>query len=83
MAIPNISSHVTMSINTNSPAGQAVASRLGLNIEQENKACTIALCVHAGHHPTRGNDNHQNSNNRQPCRRSYQTSTVNNNHITS
>eukprot|EP00971_Amphidinium_carterae_P109335 2165007-Amphidinium_carterae.1 len=31
MAIPNISSHVTMSINTDSSAGKAVAGRLELN----------------------------------------------------
>eukprot|EP00971_Amphidinium_carterae_P268626 5329150-Amphidinium_carterae.2 len=31
MAIPNLSSHVTMSINTDSSTGKAVASRLGLN----------------------------------------------------
>eukprot|EP00971_Amphidinium_carterae_P070222 1389550-Amphidinium_carterae.2 len=31
MAIPNISSHMTMSINTDSSAGKAVASRLGMN----------------------------------------------------
>eukprot|EP00971_Amphidinium_carterae_P071860 1421305-Amphidinium_carterae.1 len=41
MAIPNISSHVTMSINTDSSAGKAVASRLGLN--KKTKARTVAF----------------------------------------
>eukprot|EP00971_Amphidinium_carterae_P261831 5193908-Amphidinium_carterae.2 len=45
MAIPNISSHVTMSSNTNSSASKAGASRLGLN--KNYITCKIAILVHA------------------------------------
>eukprot|EP00971_Amphidinium_carterae_P253003 5023055-Amphidinium_carterae.1 len=48
MTIPNMSKNIIMSINTDSSAGKAVASRLGLN-KKTIKACTVEVSLHAGH----------------------------------
>eukprot|EP00971_Amphidinium_carterae_P343997 6484085-Amphidinium_carterae.6 len=90
MATPNISPHVTMSINTDSSAGKAVASRLGLNKKTKHiqlrymymqdiiqRGEVTITRIPATDKPCKRS--YQTSTGR----RSYQTSTVNNNHIIS
>eukprot|EP00971_Amphidinium_carterae_P316513 6291743-Amphidinium_carterae.1 len=47
MTIPKLSKNISMSINTDSSASKAVANRLW--VEQEDKACTVEVSLHAGH----------------------------------
>eukprot|EP00971_Amphidinium_carterae_P230633 4577221-Amphidinium_carterae.1 len=72
MAIPNLSSHITMSINTDSSAGKAVASRLGLNKKTKQP----------GHCTTWRDDSHKDSNNTQSGRRVDVASTSDDNSVT-
>eukprot|EP00971_Amphidinium_carterae_P271919 5396214-Amphidinium_carterae.1 len=80
MKNPSISSHMTMSINTDSSARNAVAKRLGLNKKRKHVQLRYLYIQEsaAGHRPTRGDDNQQDSNNRQSSTRSHH-----NNHFTS
>eukprot|EP00971_Amphidinium_carterae_P030997 609883-Amphidinium_carterae.4 len=83
MAIPNISAHVTMSINTDSSARKAVVNRLGLNKKTKHvqlRYLYMQDIIQCGKATITKIPTTHNPADR--CRRSYQTSTIHNHHIT-
>eukprot|EP00971_Amphidinium_carterae_P312080 6203381-Amphidinium_carterae.3 len=79
LAIQNLSPHITMPINTDSSAGKAVASPLGLN---KYKTRTIAFLVHPRHRTTWTTHHQQDTQNTQSSRRLDETPSISNKSIT-
>eukprot|EP00971_Amphidinium_carterae_P290618 5770797-Amphidinium_carterae.1 len=79
MSIPEMDTdNVTMTINTDSSSGKAVASRLGLT-QSQIETCPLKVPLHSRCDTTWRTHNQEDPNNTQPRRCTHQTPSSNNN----